>query len=87
METWGGGLDDNSYQASINLDAQIGVTYQVDQFYNGIGSVNGVSSSRITGDNCVVEFNFTSRIIKLQILLIEHCLGKFFRWFVKYSFR
>ena len=30
--------------------------YQVNQFYNGIGSINGVSSGRVIGIGCVVDF-------------------------------
>jgi hypothetical protein len=56
VETWGGGLDDAKWQASINENAIAGTTYQVDAFYNGIGNINGVSCLRIIGEGCRVQF-------------------------------
>ena len=56
VETWGGELDNIGNQASINNNAVSGVTYQVDQFYNGIGTINGVSSARVVGSGCLVAF-------------------------------
>ena len=54
MQLWGGELDDSSWQASENLNAQPGVVYTVSEFWNGIGRVNGISSGRV-GD-CTVKF-------------------------------
>ena len=56
VETWGGQLDVNTNQASINQAAVPGVVYQVNQFYNGIGSIDGVSSGRVIGIGCMVDF-------------------------------
>ena len=56
METWGDELDNPVMQASINNNAVPDILYQVDQFYNGIGSISGVSSARIVGSCCIVAF-------------------------------
>ena len=56
VETWDGDLDDNTWQASINRNAVPNTLYQIDKFYNGIGSINGVSSARVVGSGCVVSF-------------------------------
>ena len=57
VETWGGELDDNNYQASINDNVIPGEIYYVDQYYNGIGSIDGVSAVRVVGDGCVISFS------------------------------
>ena len=56
MDTWGGDLDDNTWQASINNYAYDEETYRVDQFYNGVGTINQVSSTRIIGHRCNINF-------------------------------
>ena len=57
VETGGGdSLDDTRFQASINNNAVPGLLYQVDQFYNGIGKLNAVSSARVIGSGCIVAF-------------------------------
>ena len=49
FELWGSELGDDSFQASINMAGQNNVTYQVESFWNGIGSSSGISSARISG--------------------------------------
>ena len=49
-------MDDTTWQASINDNAIPGESYPVDQFYNGIGTINGVTSGRIIGNGCNVAF-------------------------------
>ena len=49
MELWGGDLDDATYQASRNIDVDVGKLYQVKDFWNDPGTINAVSSARIVG--------------------------------------
>jgi len=56
VEAWGGPLDDSTWQASINTKAVPNILYQVDKFYNGIGTINGVSTARVVGTGCAVSF-------------------------------
>ena len=49
-------MDNNEFQASINNNAIHGETYQVDDFLNGIGKIDGVSSGRVIGTTCKVNF-------------------------------
>ena len=53
MELWGGHLDDTSYQASVNMVVDAGIVYQVQDFWNGVGSLNAISSGRIVG--CTIQ--------------------------------
>ena len=53
IELWGGSLDDNRWQASINTAAEKNITYHIKSFWNGVGSFNGISSARIQG--CTAE--------------------------------
>ena len=56
MGLWGGHLDDTSNQASVNMVVDKGIVYQVQDFWNGVGSLDAISSARIVGcTNQVVE--------------------------------
>ena len=49
MGLWGGHLDDTLYQASVNMVVDEGIVYQVHDFWNGVGSLDAISSARIVG--------------------------------------
>ena len=49
VELWGGPLDQTNYQVSLNVDAEYGEIYQVEDFWNGKGIRSGVSSARVIG--------------------------------------
>ena len=49
VELWGGPLDQTNYQVSLNVDAEYGEIYQVEDFWNGKGVLSGVSSARVIG--------------------------------------
>ena len=49
-------MNDKKYQVSKNIETIPGQTYDVDKFYNEIGGIDDVSSGRIIGSECIVEF-------------------------------
>ena len=48
VSLWGGPLDDRTWQASINQNAQAGKTYKTGCCWNGIGNIDGISSGTIS---------------------------------------
>jgi len=56
VETWGGYIDDYTWQASINPHGEHGKTYQVNSYLNNIGTYDPVSSIRVVGDGCKITF-------------------------------
>ena len=49
-------MDNKSWKASINNNAMPVVSYQVDQLFNDIGTIDGVSSARVIGSSNRVAF-------------------------------
>jgi len=48
VSLWGGHIDDETWQASINRNAQAGKTYKIACCWNGIGNMEGISSGTIS---------------------------------------
>ena len=77
METWGHHLDDNSVQASINDNAVPGQSYQVIDFYNSIDPTDGGSSSRIIGNDCVIQFKDNNGVTRCTLTTGEYAASNF----------
>ena len=78
MGLWGGDLDVSSYQASVNMVVDEGIVYQVQAFWNGVGSVNAISSARIVGcTNQVIELMDASGQKRCELTTGEYLATEF----------
>ena len=78
MGLWGGDLDDPLYQSSVNMVVDEGIVYQVQDFWNGVGSLDPISSGRIIGcTNQGVEFMDASGQKRCELTTGEYLATEF----------